>query len=252
MNDLLATVIEAHGGLDRWAQTPRLVARMSIGGPIWGGKGWPDALTDETVEVDTTRERTVFDPFLNPGQRLVFDGDSERLQIQDADAKTLAERDDARAAFKGHLRWTPWDRFHLGYFIGYAFWNYLTTPFVFTRPDVQTREIEPWEEAGQTWRRLHVVFPPTIATHNPQQVFYFDPDGLQRRMDYVTEVLGSSLVAHYTGEHREFDGLVFPTRRRVFRRNPDGTANVNVPSITIDISDVWPDGSTSTGPEGDS
>lgn len=47
---------------------------------------------------------------------------------------------------------------HLGYFIGYAFWNYPTTPFLFTYPGVRAREIEPWQESGLTWRLLHVSF----------------------------------------------------------------------------------------------
>jgi hypothetical protein len=29
-------------------------------------------------------------------------------------------------------------------------WNYLTTPFLLTYPGVQTREISPWQEDGQT------------------------------------------------------------------------------------------------------
>jgi hypothetical protein len=52
------------------------------------------------------------------------------------------------------------------------------------------------------------------------------------------EILGSTLVGHYTAQHRSFGGLVVPTWRRVFRRNPDGTVNLNMPSITIDIEDV--------------
>jgi len=127
---------------------------------------------------------------------------------------------------------------HLGYFLGYAFWNYLTTPFLFTFPGVEGRGIEPWREAGQTWRRLAMLFPESVVTHNPRQVFYFDTDGLQRRMDYVTEILGSTLVAHYSSRHRSFGGVVLPTRRRIFRRNPDNTSNLNMPSITIDIHDV--------------
>jgi hypothetical protein len=35
----------------------------------------------------------------------------------------------ALAAFKGHLRPTPSDTLHLGYFLGYANWNYFTTAF---------------------------------------------------------------------------------------------------------------------------
>ena len=33
-------------------------------------------------------------------------------------------------------------------------------------------------------------------------------------------------------------GLLVATRRRVFRRNPDNTVNLNLPSITLDIHDV--------------
>ncbi len=81
-------------------------------------------------------------------------------------------------------------------------------------------------------------FPPEIATHHPDQVFYFDASGMQRRMDYIVEINGSTLVGHYTSRYKNFDGLLVPTRRRVFRRNPDNTVNLNLPSITLDIRDV--------------
>ena len=80
--------------------------------------------------------------------------------------------------------------------------------------------------------------PRSIATHNPEQVFYFDSEGLQRRMDYIVEINGSTLVGHYTSRYKDFDGLQVATRRRVFRRNPDNTVNLNLPSITLDIRDV--------------
>jgi len=65
-----------------------------------------------------------------------------------------------------------------------------------------------------------------------------DASGVQRRMDYVTEVNGSALIGHYTSRYKTFDGLVVATRRRVFRRNPDNTVNLNLPSITLDVHDV--------------
>jgi hypothetical protein len=238
MDALLSDVIDAHGGMARWSEINALTARLSIAGPIWASKGWRDALVNETVEIDTRNERSVFTPFLVENRRSVFDAGPQRVTIETTDGQKIEERVDARDAFRGHTRATPWDQFHLGYFVGYAFWNYFTTPFLFTWPGVEATEIEPWEESGQVWRRLRVVFPKEIATHNPVQLFYYDLDCLQRRMDYVTEILGSSLVAHYTSAHRTFGGVVIPTRRRVFRRNQDGTSNLNVPSITIDIADV--------------
>ncbi|MDX3854464.1 hypothetical protein [Streptomyces sp. AK02-01A] len=238
MDGLLSHVLDAHGGLDRWADTDTITARVSIGGPIWAVKGWDGALTDETVTLDTRRERTEFAPFTAPELRSVFSTGPERVTVLTVDGHIVEELSDARDAFAGYLRATRWDRLHLGYFIGYAFWNYLTSPFLFTWPGVEAHEIEPWREAGQEWRRLRVRFPDTIATHSPEQVFYYDSEFMQRRMDYVTEILGGTLVAHYSGRPKKFDGLVFPTWRRVFRRNQDGTSNLSLPSITIDIDAI--------------
>ena len=154
------------------------------------------------------------------------------------DGRPVDKLEPARAGFKGMLRNSAWDAPHLGYLLGYACWNYFTTPFLFTYPGVDAREIEPWREAGRTWRRLQVRFPPSIVTHNPDQVFYFDSQGLQRRMDYIVEINGSTLVGHYTSRYKNFGGLQVATRRRVFRRNPDNTVNLNLPSITLDIHEV--------------
>jgi hypothetical protein len=52
------------------------------------------------------------------------------------------------------------------------------------------------------------------------------------------EVNGSTLVGHYASGYQTFDGLLVATRRRVFRRNPNNTVNLNLPSITLDIHDV--------------
>jgi hypothetical protein len=51
------------------------------------------------------------------------------------------------------------------YFVSYALWNYLATPFVFTEPGFETHEIGPHEENGETWHRLLVKYPPSIPTH---------------------------------------------------------------------------------------
>jgi hypothetical protein len=48
-------------------------------------------------------------------------------------------------------------------------WNYPTTPFLLAYPGVQVREISPWQQYGQTWRRLHASFPASITTHSPNR-----------------------------------------------------------------------------------
>jgi hypothetical protein len=237
--ELVDLAIATTGGGRLWSTLRGLKIGLSIGGPIWAMKGWPPGRTfDQVVTLQVAREHIVFSPFTRPDQQMVFDAATDSVTMQTLGGEPVETLTPARPAFKPMLRNSAWDARHLGYFLGYACWNYFTTPFLFTYPNVQAREIEPWREAGQVWRRLQVRFPPEIATHNPDQVFYFDTLGMQRRLDYVTEVSGSTLVGHYTSRYQSFDGLLVATRRRVFRRNPDNTVNLNLSSITLDIHDV--------------
>jgi hypothetical protein len=100
-------------------------------------------------------------------------------------------------------------------------------------------ELAPWQEHGQTWRRLKVTFPSHIASHCKEQTFYFDADGLIRRHDYIAEVLGSSgPAAHYSSEHREFDGIKVPTKRRVYLIGENGRVMEEPLIVSIDLDNI--------------
>ena len=182
MNDLLDFVLDAHGGLNRWSGVSTLTAKLAAGGPFWGQQGFPDAFLDETLTIDTRRQHAVFTPWTAPGQSLTFDTDPERVVLQDASGQAIARRTSPRSSSAGRDPSPPWDALQVGYFLSYGMWNYLTTPFLLTYPGVQAREISPWQEDGQTWRRLHATFPASITTHSAGQVFYFGADGLLRRL----------------------------------------------------------------------
>ena len=98
--------------------------------------------------------------------------------------------------------------------------------------------MEPWQESGETWRRLKVRFPADIATHSTEQTLYFDRQGLLRRQDYNVEIDGTAGAAHYVYDHKEFSGIVFPTKRRVFRRQPDGRPAPEPLIIAIDLDRI--------------
>jgi len=104
VNQLLDTVLQAHGDLDLWSGIDKITARVSIGGPIWAAKGWADALAKETVEIDTKTERSVFAPFTEPHLRSTFEVGPERVTLESATGVVVEQRLDARAAFKGFLR----------------------------------------------------------------------------------------------------------------------------------------------------
>jgi hypothetical protein len=131
-----------------------------------------------------------------------------------------------------------WSDLQLAYFAGYAMWTYLNIPFLLARPGVESEEVEPWQESGETWRRLKVRFPADIATHSTEQTLYFDRQGLLRRQDYNVEIDGTAGAAHYVYDHKEFSGIVFPTKRRVFRRQPDGRSAPEPLIISIDLDRI--------------
>ncbi|WP_214406192.1 hypothetical protein [Pseudonocardia lacus] len=238
MSDLIDFVIGRHGGLQRWEKAASVAAEVHVHGGFWAYKGQPDLLGHQSVVADVHRQRISMTPF-GAGRTLEHDQDADRVTVTDRDGQVIDELVAPRASMAGFAPDTPWTPAQTGYFISYATWTYLLEPFLFTRPGAEAREIEPWHEVGETWRRLEVLFPPSIASHSRVQTYYFDADtGLQRRVDYSPDVNGNPLVAHYTTEHRDFDGLIVPTRRRVLLRGTDGTPVQDSAAILLDIGDV--------------
>jgi hypothetical protein len=236
LNSLLQLTIDAHGGFDRWQRLESVSAHLRNGGVLWPLKHQDGVLNDVNVRADLHREWASHWPFAEPNQRSSFE--PHRVAIETMDGRVVEERFQPRDSFEGHGIDTPWDRLQLAYFAGYAMWTYLTAPFLLALQDVDAEEIQPWQERGETWRRLRVTFPNSVATHSTVQTFYFDAQGLLRRHDYDAEVLGGTPAAHFVDDYEEFSGILVPTRRRVLGRTGDGTAIPDPVIVTIDLSDV--------------
>lgn len=236
MNNLLDTVIEAYGGLERWRQIEKLEAHISVGGGIFHLKGWPAVFADARVALDPHRQHIEFTPFRSPGESTLFA--PGRVAIVD-NGKTIEERLSPRQSFEGHGLQIPWDALHLAYFTGYAMWGYLTMPFLFKSAGFHSEEIGPWREGDETWNRLKVVFPVEIHAHCREQIFYFDSAGLLRRHDYRVDVIGSgSTSAHYTHDHKIFGGFMFPTKRRVYSIGADNLPYLDRVHVSIDVHTI--------------
>jgi hypothetical protein len=234
VSDLLDLAIAAHGGLDRWNAQRGVAAELSIGGVLWDLKGQAGLFQRCVYEADTHVQRAVLGGFDDAGRSIGFT--PTQLVIEDAAGRPLEVRDNPREAFAGHTQETSWDTLHAAYFNSYALWTYLTQPFLYAYPGFETMELEPWEEAGEVWRRLKVVFPDQIASHAREQVTYFGPDGLMRRHDYAVDVLGGAQGAHYIGDYRDHGGLLAPHRRRVHPRGADNQ-KVDTPIlVSIDVA----------------
>jgi hypothetical protein len=218
MNDLLARAIAAHGGLDRWNKFKKVTATYVGGGGLWPMKGLEVIPNLTEVTVTLHEETSSISPFGQPDWHASFMPD--RVAIETTKGNVVRERSDPRASFAGHVLDTPWDALHRAYFMGYAQWTYLTTPFFMTMPGFEVTEISPWQEGDEVWHGLHVKFPNGIASHSKEQDFYFGDDFLLRRHDYHLDVAGGHPVAQYVYDIVEADGLRFPTKRRAYLRGP--------------------------------
>ena len=233
MLDLIASSIEAHGGLVRWNQIKQISATFQPGGLALQLRG-QEAFSERPtrITVDTGEQRTVFDPFLAPGQVGLFE--PYRTAVETPGGAILQELANPRQSFAPDV---PWSAPQLAYFAGYALWTYLTLPFSLLWAGIRCKEIDSWTEDGEVWRAVKVAFPPSYVTHSAEQVLYFDRSGLIRRHDYSVDIAAGSAAAHYLHDHQTFAGIVFPTRRRIHPRGPDGLPNKNVAIMAADLSD---------------
>jgi len=87
MNDLLETVLAAHGGLDRWNQLTTVSARLIQGGALWALKGQPGVLDDVVVTASLHQERVSHRPFGAADRHSSFT--PERVAIETDDGTVL-------------------------------------------------------------------------------------------------------------------------------------------------------------------
>jgi hypothetical protein len=161
------------------------------------------------------------------------------VAIETGSGEVVEELYNPRAPFAGHTWETQWSNLQLAYFTGYATWNYFNTPFQFARPGFELREIEPWEENDETWRRLLVKWPKDIHSHSGEQVFYIDREGLIRRLDYRVEVAGNVPAVHYLSDYREISGIRIATTRTVYLMGAHIQPWPDVPAVvTIAFKDI--------------
>ena len=139
MKALLAKILDAHGGLNRWNAYERVDATIVSGGGFFPLKGVLQDATPRRMTVWLHEERASVVPYGAPDQRTLFTPD--RIAIEKLDGTVVAERKAPRDSFAGHQMHTPWDPLQRAYFNGEALWTYLTTPFLLAMPGVSVTEI---------------------------------------------------------------------------------------------------------------
>jgi hypothetical protein len=105
MNELLAEVIDAHGGMDRWNRYHKVEASIVSGGGLFALKGMIQDPDPRRMTVWLHEERSSVLPYGAPGQRTMFTPD--RIAIENMDGAVVAERFAPADSFAGHQMQTP-------------------------------------------------------------------------------------------------------------------------------------------------
>ncbi|MFZ0785828.1 MAG: hypothetical protein WBQ63_15385 [Candidatus Acidiferrales bacterium] len=235
MNELLQRAVKAHGGLERWNNVKSIRVAASITGAIWYVKGKGDFLKNVVLTAETRRERLTVD-FPGQDKRAIFE--PSRIAIEKADGTPIEARDNPEKSFAGQQRETPWDDIQVAYFVGEALWTYLNTPFLYTHEGFTSEEIASIQVDGETWRRLKVTFPESVKSHTREQISCFGPDGLLRRHDYTVDILGGATGLNYASDYRDVDGIIVPTKRRVYAYEGDYQLVKEPLLVAIDMGEI--------------
>src|SRR3984885_3830332 len=234
-SDLLNLGVKAHGGLDRWNKVKAIKVAASITGAIWFVKGKGDYLKNVVLTAETRNERLTVD---FPGQDKRARFEPSRIVMETVDGTLIEARNNPERSFEGQQRETPWDDIHVAYFVGEALWTYLNTPFLYTRAGFTTEEISSIQVEGETWRRLKVTFPDDVKSHTKVQISCFGPDGLLRRHDYTGDILGGATGLNYASDYRDVDGIIVPTKRRIYAYEGDYQLVKEPLLVSIDMGEI--------------
>ena len=90
MNELLARMLDAHGGMDRWNRYEKIEAAIVSGGGFFALKGVGQDSNPRRMTVWLHEERSSVLPYGAPDQRTMFT--PERIAIEKLDGALVAER----------------------------------------------------------------------------------------------------------------------------------------------------------------
>ena len=135
MSAVLQKAIDAHGGIKHWQSIEKITFNLTIGGALWHRKGFPQGLKDLTISISPGSPET---QIVYPNSEDVGYFKNDRAWFEDKNGKLIEELQNARKAFENHDFETPWSKLHELYFVGYAFWNYFSTPFSICRKRIRS------------------------------------------------------------------------------------------------------------------
>jgi hypothetical protein len=234
---LLKNALRASGGLDLWRLASRFTVHMSVTGLLCAEKCSTANLKELVVEGSTRSQELEITGFSHADMRAFYRPDRVALEAQDT--RGIVERYGSPGEFRQGLRSRTWDELQLAHYCGYLIWNYMVTPFILADPDVDSEERRRGGAGGERLRRLEVTFPARVLTHATKQSFYFQREGLLRRLEYPAPHEPDTQIAQMFSGHQRFSGILVPTLCRLLSVRADGAPVANRTLLDLEIFDVY-------------
>lgn len=212
--ELLETMIDAHGGLQKWFEFSRATARVLITGDVWSSPKGEPVFADTQIEILTQEESVTMVSNGSSGLRSVFRPNIIQLEVP---GEELVEtRYNPRTSFEAGGRLSEWDKFQMAYVCSYSIWNCLTQPFLFSFSGFEIEEVAPRPAGTETWRTIKVEYPEYIVSPSRQIICYVGDDGLMRQQDFVHHNLNDITISSVMTEYAEIQGMRLPVVRKLY------------------------------------
>ncbi len=209
-NAVVDRALEAHGGESRWLRFHALTTTWTFRGAMFKLRLRENELRQLGGRISTKEQRVEVTPFAGADATGVFT--PARVELRKASGEVTG-LDAPRATFSNLRTLAWWTDLEALYFSGYVLSNYAQLPFALLWPGLTFKDLGHTHKNGERWEKVGVTFPPEIATHSPEQIFYFGPDGLLRRHDYYVEIMSKlARGARYIPTTQVVEGVTLPSR----------------------------------------
>jgi len=221
MENILQTAISVTGGLTKWKSYSLATAQIRTSG-LWAEGGDQQTATGFRFIAALGQQSGEFLDYPAPGQRIVFKAGQLAVLTKAGDIFSPGSPAENKNGLLKILN-----------FKSYALWTTLTFPFSVTLKGYQTEETGTHYYDGKTLESL-MVTDTTLADYKIIG-FFFTPDGLLSKADYEPEALGALPLTQLVYDYREFDGIMIPTKARIYPRNTDGSPFKDTLLLGFDI-----------------
>lgn len=236
MNNLLQTVIDSAGGLKKWNSYDNLNAELKITGTLFDEKGYAELVKNVSFCAGLHNKEAGFNDF--PLKHQYTSVQNQVITINNHAGMVLQSSTNFQNFLEQPVYDNSWNILQMLYFGSASLWTAMTFPFNLVQPGVDTEEINPLILGKETLRHLMVTFPEHITSPNKIMSFFFSPDGLLARADYEPEIFEFIPVTQILSDYKEFQGIKFAAKRKIYPRNADGSYNLQKELIAIEIKSL--------------